>query len=55
MKGNQTSVIESSDSDIKKLMASIVPEVQKSHQNHDAVKVFKMKKVTSRRLIFSPT
>ena len=26
MEGNQTSVIESSDSDIKKLMASAVPE-----------------------------
>ena len=29
MEGNQTSVIESSDSDIKKLMASAVPESTK--------------------------
>ena len=29
MEGNQTSVIESSDSDIKKLMASAVPESSK--------------------------
>ena len=40
MEGNQTSVIESSNSEIKKVMASAVPESTK---------------VTSRLLIFSPT
>ena len=33
MEGNQTSVIESSNGDIKKVMASAVPESTKSHQN----------------------
>ena len=40
MEGNQTSVIESSNSEIKKVMASVVPESTK---------------VTSRLLIFSRT
>ena len=39
MEGNQTSVIESSDSDIKKLMASAVPESRKKSPKH-AVNVF---------------
>ena len=54
MEGNQTSVIESSDSDIKKLMASAVPESTKSHQNMLSMSL-KEKKVTSRLLKFSPT
>ena len=47
MEGNQTSLIESSDSDIKKLMASAVPESTKKSPKY-AVNVFKVKKVTSR-------
>ena len=39
MKGNQTSAIESSDSDIKKLMASAVPESTKKSPKY-AVNVF---------------
>ena len=54
MEGNQTSLIESSDSDIKKLMASAVLESTKKSAKH-AVNVFEVKKVTSRLLIFSPT
>ena len=53
MEGNQTSLIESSDSDIKKLMASAVPESTKKSPKY-AVNVFEVKKVTSRLLIFSP-
>ena len=49
MEGNQTSLNESSDSDIKKLMASAVPESTKSPKY--AVNVFEVKKVTSRLLI----
>ena len=50
MEGNQASLIESSDSDIKKLMASAVPEsIKKSPQY--AVNVFEVKKVTSSLLI----
>ena len=54
MEGNQTGVIESSDGnhDIKKLMASAVPESTKSHQNTLAMSL-KVEKVTSRLLIFS--
>ena len=40
MEGNQTNVIESSHSDIKKLMTSAVPESTKKSGKH-AVKVFK--------------
>ena len=47
MEGNQTSVIESSDGDIKKLMASTVPESTKKSLKY-AVNM-------SRLLIFSPT
>ena len=54
MEGNQTSVTESSDGDIKKLMASSVPESTKSHQNTLSMSL-KVEKVTSRFLIFSPT
>ena len=54
MEGNQTSLIESSDSEIKKLMASAVPESTKMLPKY-AVNVFEVKKVTSRLLIFSPT
>ena len=39
MEGNQTPVIESSDSDIKKLMASAVPESTKKSPKY-AVNVF---------------
>ena len=39
MEGNKTSVIESSDSDIKKLMASAVPESTKKLPKY-AVNVF---------------
>ena len=53
MEGNQTSVIESSDSDIKKLMASAVLESTKKSQKY-AVNFFEVKKVTSELLIFSP-
>ena len=53
MEGNQTGVIESSDGDIKKLMRSAVPESTKSHQNTLAMS-FKVEKVTSRLLTFSP-
>ena len=49
MEGNQTSPIESSDSDIKKLMASAVPESTKKSPKY-AVNVFEVKKVTSRLL-----
>ena len=54
MEGNQTRVIESSDSDSKKLMTSAVPESTKKSPKY-AVNVFEGKKVTSRLLIFSPT
>ena len=54
VEGNQTHVIESSDSDSKKLMASAVPESTKESPKY-AVNVFEVKKVTSRLLIFSPT
>ena len=54
MDGNQTSFIESSDSDIKKVMASAVPESTKKSPKFP-VNVFEVKKVTSRLLIFSPT
>ena len=54
MEGNQTSRIASSDSDIKKLMSSAVPESAKKAPKY-AVNVFEVKKVTSRLLIFSPT
>ena len=54
MEGNQTSRIESSDTDIKKLMASAVPESTKKSPKY-AVNVFEVKKVTSRLLIFNPT
>ena len=47
MEENQTSVIEFSDSDIKKLMASAVAESTKSHQNMLSMSL-KVKKVTSR-------
>ena len=49
MEGNQTSPIESSDSDSKKLMASAVPESTKKSPKY-AVNVFELKKVTSRLL-----
>ena len=49
MEGDQTVVIESSDGDIKKLMASAVPESTKSHQNTLAMSL-KVEKVTSRLL-----
>ena len=39
MEGNQTSVIESSNSDIKKVMASAVPESTKKSPKH-AIDVF---------------
>ena len=42
MEGNQTSLIESSDSDIKKLMASAVPENTKKSPKY-AVNVFELK------------
>ena len=51
MEGNQTSLIESSDSDIKKLMASAVPEGTEKSPKY-AVNVFEVKKVTSRLLIY---
>ena len=54
MEGNQTSLIESNDSEIKKLMASAVPESTKKSLKY-AVDVFEVKKVTSRLLIFSST
>ena len=47
MEGNQTPVVESSDSDIKKVMASAVSESTKSHQNMLSMSL-KVKKVTSR-------
>ena len=50
MEGNQTRVIESSDSDIKKLMASTVLQSAKKHQNTLSMSL-KVKKVTSRLLI----
>ena len=57
MEGNQTSVIESSDSDIKKLTASAAPEstrkVTKIRWQCLSID-FKVEKVTSRLLIFSP-
>ena len=53
MEGNQNNVIKSSDGDIKKLMASAVPEsTKRSLKNTLSLKV---EKVTSRLLIFSPT
>ena len=54
MERNQTSVIESSDSDIKKLMTSAVPETEykKNHQNTLSMSL-KVKKVTGTLLIFS--
>ena len=54
MEGNQTSLTESSDSDIEELMVSAVPEGTKKSPKY-AVNVFVVKKVTSRVLIFSPT
>ena len=54
MEGNQTSLIESCDSDIEKLMASAVPESTKKSPKY-AVNVFEGKNVTSRLLMFSPT
>ena len=51
MEGNQTSVIESSDGDIKKLMGSAVPESTKKWIKY-AVNVFEGEKVMSRLLIF---
>ena len=54
MEGNQTSLTESSDSDIEELMASAVPEGTKKSPKY-AVNVFVVKKVTSILLIFSPT
>ena len=47
MEGNQTSVIKSSDGDIKKPMASAVPESTKRSLKY-AVNVMKVEKVTSR-------
>ena len=52
MEGNQTSVIESSDGDIKKLTASAVPESTKESLKY-AVNVFESH--VRRLLIFSPT
>ena len=49
MEGNQSRVIESSDSESKKLMASAVPESTKKSPKY-AVNVFEVKKVTSRLL-----
>ena len=43
MEENQTSVIESSDSDIKKLLASAVPESTKKSTKH-SVNVFQGEK-----------
>ena len=40
MEGNQTSVIESSEGGIKKLMASVVPESTKNSLIYHAVNVF---------------
>ena len=54
MEENQTSVVESSDSDIKEVIANAVPESTKSHQNTLSGSL-KVKKVASRLLIFSPT
>ena len=53
MEGNQTSLTESSDSDIKELMASAVLEGTKKSPKY-AVNVIEVKKVTSGLLIFSP-
>ena len=50
MEGNQTSLIKSSDSDIKKLMVSASPESTKKSPKY-VVNVFEVKKVTSRLLI----
>ena len=47
MEGNQTSAIESSDSNIKKLMASAVPESTKNSPKY-AVNVFEVEKFMSR-------
>ena len=47
-------LIESSDSNIKKLMASAVLESTKKSPKY-VVNVFEVKKFTSRLLIFSPT
>ena len=53
MEGNQTSLVESSDSNIKKLMASAGPESTKKSPKY-AVNVFEVKKYTSRLLILVP-
>ena len=45
MEGNQASLIESSDSDIKKLMASAVPESTKKSPKY-TVNVFEVKKLS---------
>ena len=47
MEGNQTSLIDSSDSDTKKLIESAVPKSTKKSPKY-AVNVFDVKKVTSR-------
>ena len=47
MEGNQTNVVESSDGNIKKLMASAVPESKKKSPKY-AVNVFEVEKFTSR-------
>ena len=54
MEGNQTSVIESGDDDIKKLMASAVPESTKKPLKYAMSMSLKVEKVMSRLLIFSP-
>ena len=55
MEGNQTSVIEPSDGEIKKLMASAVLESTKKSLKYAVNMSLKVEKVTSRLLIFSPT
>ena len=55
MEENQTSVIKSSDSDIRKLMASAVPESTKRSLKYAVNFFVNVEKVTSRLLIFSPT
>ena len=54
MEGNQTSVIKSSDGDIKKLMENAVPESTKRSLKTLSMSL-KVEKVTSRLLMFSPT
>ena len=54
MEGNQTSVIESSDGDIKKLIAKAVSESTKKSLKYLSMSL-KVEKVTSRLLIFSTT